>query len=69
MEKQVKIRLYQNGISTGQEFLLNEENGWEHTVDNVPLFQDRNPVEYKVEEIEIGKTHYSSEYGGWFPIL
>lgn len=66
MEKQVKIRLYQNGISTGQEFLLNEENGWEHTVDNVPLFQDRNPVEYKVEEIEIGKTHYSSEYGDGF---
>ena len=65
-EKQVKIRLYQNGISTGQEFLLNEENGWEHTVDNVPLFQDRNPVEYKVEEIEIGKTHYSSEYGDGF---
>ena len=66
MEKQVKIRLYQNGISTGQEFLLNEENGWEHTVDNVPLFQDRNPVEYKVEEIEIGKTHYSSEYRDGF---
>ena len=65
-EKQVKIRLYQNGISTGQEFLLNEENGWEHTVDNVPLFQDRNPVEYKVEEIEIGKTHYSSDYGDGF---
>ena len=65
-EKQVKIRLYQNGISTGQEFLLNEENGWEHTVDNVPLFQDRNPVEYKVEEIEIGKTHYSSEYRDGF---
>ena len=65
-EKQVKIRLYQNGISTGQEFLLNEENGWEHTVDNVPLFQDRNPVEYKVEEIEIGKTHYSLEYGDGF---
>ena len=65
-EKQVKIRLYQNGISTGQEFLLNEENGWEHTVDNVPLFQDRIPVEYKVEEIEIGKTHYSSEYGDGF---
>ena len=65
-EKQVKIRLYQNGISTGQEFLLNEENGWEQTVDNVPLFQDRNPVEYKVEEIEIGKTHYSSEYGDGF---
>lgn len=65
-EKQVKIRLYQNGISTGQEFLLNEENGWEHTVDNVPLFQDRNPVEYKIEEVEIGKTHYSPEFGDGF---
>ncbi len=65
-EKQVKIRLYQNGISTGQEFLLNDANGWECTVDNVPLFQDKNPVEYKVEEIEIGKTHYSSEYGDGF---
>lgn len=45
------------------------KNGWEHTVDNVPLFQDRNPVEYKVEEIEIGKTHYSSEYGDGFYIM
>lgn len=26
----------------------------------------RNPVEYKVEEIEIGKTHYSSDYGDGF---
>ena len=25
IEKQVKIRLYQNGVSTGQEFLLNED--------------------------------------------
>ena len=25
-----------------------------------------NPVEYKVEEIEIGKTHYSSDYGDGF---
>ena len=66
MEKQVKIRLYQNGISTGQEFLLNEANGWEYTVDNVPLFQDRNPVEYKIEEVEIGKTHYSPEFGDGF---
>ena len=45
---------------------MNDANGWECTVDNVPLFQDKNPVEYKVEEIEIGKTHYSSEYGDGF---
>ena len=66
IEKQVKIRLYQNGVSTGQEFLLNEDNGWEYTVDNLPLFKDKNPVEYKIEEIEIGKTHYSSEFGDGF---
>ena len=65
-EKQVKIRLYQNGISTGQEFLLNEENGWEYTLENIPLFLDRNPVEYKIEEVEIGKTHYSPEFGDGF---
>ena len=65
-EKQVKIRLYQNGISTGQEFLLNADNGWEYTVEKVPLFQDSNPVEYKIEEVEIGKTHYSPEFGDGF---
>lgn len=65
-EKQVKIRLYRDGISTGQEFLLNEENGWEYTVDKVPLFLDKKPVEYKIEEVEIGKTHYSPEFGDGF---
>ena len=45
---------------------MNEANGWEYTVDNVPLFQDRNPVEYKIEEVEIGKTHYSPEFGDGF---
>lgn len=65
-EKQVKVRLYQNGISTGQEFLLNEENGWEYTIEKVPLFLDTKPVEYKIEEIEIGKTHYSPEFGDGF---
>ena len=64
--KQVKIRLYRDGISTGQEFLLNEENGWEYTVDKVPLFLDKKPVEYKIEEVEIGKTHYSPEFGDGF---
>lgn len=65
-EKQVKVRLHRDGISTGQEFLLNEENGWEYTIDKVPLFLDKKPVEYKIEEIEIGKTHYSPEFGDGF---
>ncbi|WP_461809886.1 Cna B-type domain-containing protein [Faecalimonas sp.] len=65
-EKQVKVRLYQNGIPTEQEFLLNEENGWEYTINKVPLFLDKRPVEYKIEEIEIGKTHYSPEFGDGF---
>lgn len=65
-EKQVKVRLYRDGISTGQEFLLNEDNGWEYTVDKVPLFLDKKPVEYKIEEVEIGKTHYSPEFGDGF---
>ena len=57
----------QNGISTrtGIPAEMKRTDG-KHTVDNVPLFQDRIPVEYKVEEIEIGKTHYSSEYGDGF---
>ncbi|MGI6017745.1 MAG: SpaA isopeptide-forming pilin-related protein [Marvinbryantia sp.] len=65
-EKQVKVRLYHDGISTGQEMLLNEANGWECTIDKVPLFLDKKPVQYKIEEIEIGKTHYSPEFGDGF---
>lgn len=65
-EKQVKVRLYRNGRSTGQEFVLSEENNWEHTIDKVPLFLDMKPVEYKIEEVEIGKTHYSPEFGDGF---
>ena len=65
-EKQVKIRLYRDGISTGQEFVLDEKNNWEYTVDNVPLFLDKKPVEYKIEEVTIGKTHYSPEFGDGF---
>ena len=42
-EKQVKIRLYRDGIFTGQEFVLDEKNNWEYTVDNVPLFLDKKP--------------------------
>ena len=48
------------------EFLLNEENRWKYTVDKVPLFLDKKPVEYKIEEVEIGKTHYSPEFGDGF---
>lgn len=29
-------------------------------------YSGQKSVEYKVEEIEIGKTHYSSEYGDGF---
>lgn len=65
-EKQVKVRLYRDGISTGQEFLLNEENGWKYTLDKVPLFLDKKPIEYRIEEVEIGKTHYSPEFGDGF---
>ena len=65
-EKQVKVRLYRDGMSTGQEFVLDADNNWEYTVDKVPLFLDKKPVEYKIEEIEIGKTHYSPEFGDGF---
>lgn len=65
-EKQVKVRLYRDGVSTGQDFILDEENGWQCTIDKVPLFVDQKPVQYKIEEIEIGKTHYSPEFGDGF---
>lgn len=65
-EKQVKVRLYQNDISTGFDFLLDETNKWEQTLEKVPLFVDQKPVHYRMEEIEIGKTHYSSEFGDGF---
>ncbi|KFI49562.1 Cna B-type domain-containing protein [Bifidobacterium biavatii] len=49
----VTVRLYANGKATDKTVALNEKNGWKATFDNLPKYENGNPISYTVKEDDV----------------
>lgn len=61
--KSITIRLKRNGEDLGEEYkiLLNEENNWNYTYENLPLIIDGAEMKYTIEEEKVNKYNSSIE--------
>lgn len=56
----VKVTLLQNGISSPLTTTLSESNNWQHTWQDLPAYQNGQPITYSVKEDPI--PYYNTSY-------
>lgn len=60
----VKVQLWKNGAKvSGDSYTqtLNADNNWTYEWENLPLYEDGDPVQYSIREITIGSTSYDAD--------
>ena len=49
----VTIKLFANGVETGDKLTLTKENGWKGSFDNLDEYKDGKKIDYSIEEEDI----------------
>ena len=62
--KSVTVHLLTNGNKTDQYRVLNEDNGWTATFDNLPVSQNGEAIKYTVAEETIANSKYTAKVTG-----
>ncbi|HJA27730.1 MAG TPA: Cna B-type domain-containing protein, partial [Candidatus Limosilactobacillus intestinigallinarum] len=62
--KSVTVDLLVNGVKDGQSRVLNEDNNWTATFDNLPVSQDGETIEYTVAEETVANSKYTAKVTG-----
>ena len=61
--KEVQVQLTQNGTPLASKTAtLNDENGWTHTWENLPIYVSGAVAEYSIRENWIGNTAYQGNF-------
>ncbi|WP_228274141.1 Cna B-type domain-containing protein [Streptococcus equi] len=47
----VQVQLYANDAPVGSPVMLNNENGWMYTWDNLPMYQNKEKIQYTIKEV------------------
>ena len=59
----VTIKLFANGVETGDKLTLTKENGWKGSFDNLDEYKDGKKIDYTVKEETVGNGYESKVTG------
>lgn len=61
----VVVELWRNGVKIpGTQYTqtLSQDNDWQYTWNDLPVYMNGELAQYSIKEIQVGNTYYSSEY-------